>query len=108
MPAPTVQQIFGPNATLSSGVLTISLSDFSSVGLTAATAQPGDIVAALILRIISVTPANAATEDKAWPITIGEPFISVVRDNEQLERSFPVSLYTPFNAAVFDPDDVIG
>jgi len=108
MPAPTIQQFFGNNATLTGSTLTINLNDFTGVGLTPATAQPGDIMAALVLRIISVTPVDAATTDKQWPVTVGTPFISVVRDNEQLERSFPVSFYTPFTNAVFDPDAVIG
>ena len=108
MPFPTIQQFFGTNATLNGTTLTINLNDFTGVGLTPATAQPGDIFASMLLRIISVTPVDAATTDKQWPVTVGTPFISVVRDNEQLERSFPVSFYTPFTAATFDPDSVIG
>ncbi|PZV07825.1 MAG: hypothetical protein DCF32_06235 [Leptolyngbya sp.] len=107
MPSPTLQQFFGASATLVGGNLTLDLDDFADVGLSNTATAPGDILAAIILKIIANTPTDAATTDKLWSVTIGDPFISVVRDNEQLERSFPVSFYTPFTASVFDPDAVI-
>lgn len=107
MPAPTLQQFFGANAMLSGSTLTINLNDFSTVGLSSSATQPGDILAGIVLLIIANTPANAATDDPLWSVTIGDPFMTIVRNNQQLERNFPVSFYTPFDASTFDPDAVI-
>lgn len=107
MPALTLAQVFGANASVTSGVLEITLADFSSVGLTGVTPTASEIFTAIMLQIVaSQTPTSQ--EDLDVGVFIGEPFISVVRNNEQLDRSFPVSVFTPFSASTLDPDDVIG
>jgi len=108
MPAATLQQFFGANSTLSSGTLTVDLNDFADVGLTPTSTSPTEILTAILLKLKANTPTDAALNDKEWGITIGDPFISVVRDNEQLDTQYPVSIYRPFSSPTLDPDDVIG
>ncbi|MGG6237229.1 hypothetical protein ACQ4N7_01210 [Nodosilinea sp. AN01ver1] len=108
MPAATLSQVFGANASISSGTLTVSLADFTDVGLTPTSTSPTEILTAILLKLKANTPTDAATNDKDWGITIGDPFISVVRDNEQLDTQYPVSIYRPFANPTLDPDDVIG
>lgn len=107
MPALTIPQVFGATAAVSGGVLSVSLADLAAVGLTNATPTASEIFTALLLRLVSQQTA-ASLDDVEVGVYIGDPFISVVRTNTQLERQFPVSVFTPFSAATLDPDDVIG
>lgn len=107
MPALTITQVFGASAAVSGGVLSIDLSDFSTVGLTNATPTASEIFTAILLRIIS-QQTSTSQEDTEVGVYIGEPFISVVRSNTQLDRSFPVSVFTPFSSSTLDPDEVVG
>jgi len=107
MPAITLAQAFGSNASISGGVLSIPLADLASVGLSKASPSASEIFTALILRIRAAQGATTQ-EDIEVGIFVGDPFLTISRNDTQLERQFPVSVYTPLNIPVLDPDDVIG
>lgn len=107
MPALTIPQVFGAGASITGGVLSIPLSDLAAVGLNGVTPTASEIYTAIMLRLVSQQTASSL-EDIEVGVYIGEPFLTVSRGNAQLERQFPVSVFTPFNAATLDPDDVIG
>lgn len=50
MAALTLQQQFGANASISGGILSITLADLTAVGLNEANPSPADIAAALVLH----------------------------------------------------------
>ncbi|MBD1917450.1 MULTISPECIES: hypothetical protein [Cyanophyceae] len=107
MPAATIQQFFGATATLANTVLTIDLDDFVGVGLTPTSTSAAEIFTAILLRIKANTPTTAI-DDPLWGVIVGDPFLSIVRDNSQLDTQFPVSVYKPFNGSALDPDEVVG
>lgn len=107
MPAATLQQFFGASATLVGGNLTIDLDDFADVGLSNTSTSAAEIFTAILLKIKANTPTTAA-DDVLWGVIVGDPFLSIVRDNAQLDTQFPVSVYKPFNSSTLDPDEVVG
>lgn len=107
MAALTIPEVFGSSASVTAGVLSISLADFTAIGLTGATPTASEIFTAIMLRLVS-QQTTGSIDDVLVGVYIGEPFISVVRTNTQLERQFPVSVFTPFSSSTLDPDDVVG
>lgn len=105
----TLQELFGANATITSGTLSIKLSDFSS--LDAANPSASKICAAFLLRLRDVTKAsqNDATagvvasdfEQAKTFVTRGTPAVA------QEQHPLTFNLYRPDTSTALDPDDVI-
>lgn len=107
MPALTIPQVFGTGATVSGGNLTIPLSGLASTGLSNSTPTASELLTAIILQLVSSQTA-ASQEDITVGVFVGDPFLTIARGGVQLERQFPVSVFTPFASATLDPDEVIG
>ena len=105
--AATLEQLYGPSATLSSGTLTIFLADLQLQGLD--TPDDGNKVAAALLK-----RWNEATHDKTFDPTYGlvvrnPSRQAVARSGQQhISYSYNVSLYIADSApATPDPDDLV-
>lgn len=107
MAAITLSQAFGANAAINAGVLSITLSDLASTGLTPSSTSPAEIFTALILKLQS-SQSSTSQDDATVGIYVGTPFNTISRNDTQLERQYPVSIYTPLNITALDPDDVVG
>lgn len=107
MAAVTLQEVFGPSATLTGGVLSITIADFTGVGLSAASTSAADIYAAMMLRLKSVQPTDAADDTTRGVVVGSTDFKTISRNDTQLERQYTLSFYTPLNISAFDPDDVV-
>ena len=108
MPARTLTDLFGASADLTSGTLTINLTDFSGVGLDNANPDPTDIAAALILYWQS-TQATDADTDPTNGVVVNDEFKSFITrgDSPQIEYQYPVSLYVADTTQSLDPDSVV-
>lgn len=108
MAARTLADLFGASASLSGGVLSITLGDFSGVGLDNASPDPTDIAAALILYWQS-TQATDADTDPTNGLVVNNEFKSFLTrgDSPQIEYQYPVSLYVADTTASLDPDNVV-
>lgn len=104
----TLTNLFGANASLSGGVLSITLSDFSGIGLDGTDPSASDIAAALILNW-KANQGTDADQDPTIGVTVGDEFRSFLTRGEQaqIEYQFPVSLYVIDNSSALDPDDVV-
>ena len=108
MAEPTLEQIFGANASQDATTLTIAKSDLTSVGLTASASNtPESLFVAVLLKSAAyLNEANQQTNPDIQ-ITIAESFQSLVsRNNQQYrQRSYSVNLDKPDTAGGIDPDD---
>jgi hypothetical protein len=100
----TLTQVFGPSATLTAGILSVDVTELYQLDST--TPSPTQILAALILGIKAIQPSSA-TEDVSLGIVVGDPFSTISRNDTQLERQFPVGIYTPISISALDPDNVV-
>lgn len=100
----TLTQVFGPSATLAAGVLTVDVTELYQLDDPAAT--PSQIIAALIMGLKAIQPSNA-TEVPTLGIVVGDPYSTISRNDSQLERQYPVGIYTPISISALDPDDVV-
>lgn len=107
MPAITLTEAFGANATLAAGTLTITIADLASNGLNGPTPTAPEILTAILLRLKGTQPSNAL-EDAERGIVIGDPFKTISRNETQLEYQYPYSVFVPINIPALDPDDVVG
>ena len=123
MPAPTISQIFGANATVmtatasvtassSDPVLCIKFSDLASTGLSeaASSSNAEAWLGALIKMASAFTASNA---DEVPRITVEAPtadsFLSIVSRNgtQRLQLPYSVNVYETFSGSVsFDPDNL--
>lgn len=109
MTALTLQQQFGTNATLSNGVLSIHISDLTSVGLNGSSPSPSDIAAALVLHWQANQGTNA-DQDNTIGVVVGTPFRTLLSRNNinQIQYQYPVSFYVPDTlGTTLDPDSVV-
>lgn len=108
MPALTTAQMFGPSATLTGTTLTITLSDFSGVGLSGSTPSATDVMAAIILRQLSQMPTDASTDTTVgYRVEAGFVPFAFARNNTQFEHPYNIYFYTPASGSSLDPDNVI-
>lgn len=108
MPALTLQQQFGANATLSGGILSISLVDLTAIGLNNSSPSASEIAAALIL-LWKQNQGTEAANDATIGVVVGDAtksFGFADRAN-QIQHQFPVSLYVSDSSGTIDPDNVI-
>jgi hypothetical protein len=106
MPKPTLQQIFGTNASVSSNELTIKFSDFSSIGWNAPTGTT-DAEKWLTAILLKAREFSAANPDQVPNINVQEPYPGLVMRNTVLKReySYNVQVYVPdTSSSVPDPD----
>lgn len=108
MPKPTLQQIFGTNATVTSNELTIKFSDFSSVGwdTAAGTTDAEKWFTAILIKAREFSEANT---DQIPNLNIQEPFPGLVMRNNALKReySYSVQVYVPDSSATAPDPDLI-
>lgn len=107
MAALTLAQVFGANASLSAGVLTVNLADLVATGLTDTSTSPSEILTAIVLNVKNNQSATAA-DDTEVGVVVGDPYRMISRSDTQLETQYPLSIYTPLNISALDPDDVVG
>lgn len=101
----TLAQRFGTGATLSGGVLSITITNLTN--LTSSTATADQILAAIILHNKAIQPTNAL-DDATNGVTIDDPFKSFARNDTQIQHSYSVSLYESAAAGgPLDPDNVV-
>ena len=97
----------GAGATISGGVLSITLSD---IGLNAASPTSSQILGALVLKRRSLM-TDLLANDPAVGCSIGEPFsgLAVRGNRQQAEQQYTVSLYKDVSneiVSISDPDDI--
>jgi hypothetical protein len=110
MPALTLSQLFGPNATLAGGTLTVKLSDFTGVSLNNPNPSPSEVAAA----IVSFWKANKPSTSDTDP-DIGLVCESTFKSFQQIGTTplliyaFTVSIRTEDTVGNnLDPDSVRG
>lgn len=111
MAEPTLQQVFGANATQDATKITIQKADLAGVGLTASANNSAEslLVAILLNAKTTLTPANYETNiDQS--ITIETPGFNaqslVTRNNTQYRQyTQTVNLYKVDSSAALNPDD---
>lgn len=106
MPKPTLQQIFGANATVQNDELTIALADFADVGWDDpfGVNDPEKWLTAIVLKARQFSQGNS---DQAPNIVVNEPYPGLLTRDEQLKReySYSVQIYVPdLSASTPDPD----
>lgn len=108
MPALTLQQQFGTNASIASGTLSIKLADLAAVGLNSNSPTPAKIASALVL-LWKQNQGSDADQDISIGLVVGTPQINIAYrgTTQQIEYQHPVSIYTPNNLGGLDPDEVI-
>lgn len=108
MPKPTIQQIFGTNASVTSNQLTISFSDFASVGwgTAAGTIDAEKWLTAILLKARAFSEVNT---DQIPNINIQEPYPGLTMRNNLLKReySYSVQVYVPDTSAIVPDPDLI-
>lgn len=103
----TLIQQCGADATISNGVLSITL---SQIGLDSATPTSSQLLGALILRRRSLM-TDALSNDPTVGCSIGEPFSGLATrgNRQQAEQQYTVSLYKDVSnelVVISDPDDI--
>jgi hypothetical protein len=108
MTEPTLQQVFGTNATQDATTITLTKADL--VGLTASASNTAEsIIAAIVL-----TAADNLTEENRAADTSGDRQCVIVDAGDQLFndgvsdfqiRSFAFQFFKAYSLTSFDPDD---
>lgn len=98
---------FGEGATISGGVLAVTL---SQIGLEATSPTTSQILGALVLKRQNLM-TDALANDPTVGCFIGEPFPGLTTRNgrQQAEQQYTVSLYkdvTTDIVSISDPDDI--
>jgi hypothetical protein len=116
----TLQDLYGANATLNGTTLTINLSDFTATGFdptNAANRTPGKIGAAHLKYMREQNKGDVKTNDPTVGIAADEFsqgqkqfVVRGVEPNAQAQvlTQIVLNIYTPDEAADFDPDKVVG
>lgn len=109
MPKPTIQQIFGDNASVSQGgILTVNFADFAAVGWdTASGVQDAEKwLTAIILKSRAFSLLNT---DELPNINTQEPYPGLIMRNNILKReySYTIQIYAPDTSASLPDPDVV-
>lgn len=108
MPAPSIQELFGINATLSGTTLSITLTDFSPEGFDVTDPNAARVAAALIKKWKAFTSNKDA--DPTVGLVVTDPFVTLATRGESVQRGFQyaATIYIPDSgAAEPDPDLVV-
>lgn len=111
MAEPTIQQIFGTNATQTASLLTISKADLATVGLTASGSNTAESLFTAILMLAKnylTTTAQELNVDQS--VTIAESSFNFrsfqTRNNQQYQQfTYEVNLQHLDPGANVDPDN---
>lgn len=103
--ARTLVERFGTGATLTSGVLSITVANLT--GLSSGTTSADKILAAILLHNKANQPSGAA-DDTTNGVVIDDPYKSFARSDTQIQHSYSVNLYESAGAiGALDPDNVV-
>lgn len=109
MAEPTLQEVFGANASQTTTTLTIAKADLVSVGLTAsATNTAESLVVAILLKAKEyLNDTNQATNSDIQITVEQSAFPQIISRNSQNYRqiTFNVDLQTVDNSFSIDPDN---
>ncbi|MFB2770362.1 hypothetical protein ACE1AT_13885 [Pelatocladus sp. BLCC-F211] len=108
MAEPTLQQVFGANATQDANTITISKADLTSVGLTSsATNRAEQLFVAILLKAADYLNSTNQGTDNDIQVTIEDGFLSIVSRNNSNYRqnSYTVNLQKLDTSSTIDPDD---
>ena len=105
--AQTLTDLFGSSASLSGGVLSITLADFVKLNDTTPSATQ---IAAAILEYWATSTTSLTDDNTAGIVaaTFQPSKAFVTRNNvSQIEQGFTINTYRADTSASFDPDDII-
>lgn len=108
MAEPTLQQVFGANATQDANTITISKADLTPVGLTSsATNRAEQLFVAILLKAAAYLNPTTQTNDNDVQVTIESSFPSITFRNNQNYRqnTYTVALQKLDTSSTIDPDD---
>lgn len=108
MAEPTLQEVFGANATQDASKLTIDKNDLIAVGLTTAADNTAEsLIAAIIASAQQTLTTTRQDEHPEQSITIEDGFPSLTTRNDQTYRQLTKSLNFEKldEQSAFDPDD---
>ncbi|BAZ66277.1 hypothetical protein NIES4106_53560 [Fischerella sp. NIES-4106] len=108
MAEPTLQQVFGANATQDANTITISKADLASIGLTASANNTAEsLFAAIIAKAQQQLTSTNQTENIEQSVVIEDGFQSLVTRNNATYRQVTktITFEKPDNSGTFDPDD---
>jgi hypothetical protein len=105
--AQSLTSLFGANASVSSGVLSITLADFTELDGSSPTATQ---IAAAILQYWATSTTSLTDDNTAGVVASSfQPSKTFVTRNNvsQIEQGFTINTYRADTTTSFDPDDVI-
>lgn len=109
MAEPTLQEVFGANASQNLTTLTITKADLASVGLTASATNTAEslIVAILLKAKVELNDTKQATNSDIQITVEQSAFPQIISRNSQNYRqiTFNVDLQTIDNSFSIDPDN---
>ena len=108
MAEPTLQQVFGSNATQTATQLIISKADLATIGLTASATNTGESLLAAIIVFSQQTLTDTNQDTNAdQSISISDNSDSLVTRNSTIYRrkSKTIEFDKADTSANFDPDD---
>ncbi|MEH2145299.1 hypothetical protein [Nostoc sp.] len=109
MAEPTLQQVFGANASQTATTLTIAKADLASVGLTALASNTAEsLMVGLLLKAAAYLKDSNQTTDPDIQVTIADSgFPQLVNRNSAQWRqiTYNVNLQTPDTGFAIDPDN---
>ena len=108
MAEPTLQQVFGANASQNATTLTISKADLSSIGLTSnATNTSESLWVAILLQAASYLTETNQQNNADQSISIVESFDSLVTRNNQTyrQKTYSVNLQRIDTGSTINPND---
>ncbi|MEQ9373282.1 MAG: hypothetical protein RIG63_30305 [Coleofasciculus chthonoplastes F3-SA18-01] len=102
----TIQEQCGVSATISNGVLSITLIE---LGLDTTTPSSSQVLGALMLKRYQLQENNTTAQDD---VTVGcvveAPFLGFARNDSQINARYTVNLYKIAPAtSISDPDDIV-
>lgn len=93
MAEPTLQEIFGENATQDSSTLTISKSDLQTTGLSAATDNTAEsLIVAIVLKAAQNLSDTKQETNQDIQVTINKGFDSLVTRNNLSYRQYQYTI----------------
>ena len=108
MAEPTLQQIFGINATQDANVLTINKADLAAIGLTGSANNTAEsLLAAIIAQAQSILTITNQESNPEQSVVIEDSIESLITRNDQTYRQLTksISFEKLDSTSTFDPDD---
>lgn len=110
MAEPTLQEVFGQNATQDANTITIRKSDLAVTGLTASANNTGEslLVALVVFAARSLTEANRTSDTANRNVSVnysGQDLVDQSTAGYFRRDAYSVLLYKTTTLATIDPDD---